>query len=867
MQPFVRRLMRERIVAPALFILLACFLLYSETLWNWDKVYYDWLQRASFRAPPDDIVVAAIDDQSLQALGRWPWPRSVHAELLEKVDRAKSVLLDIAFDFPDPSDPQSDARLVEAVEQHGRIVLPVLIESRSQKGTLLEVLPFPGLAEKAKQLGHADRELDKDAVVRTGYLKAGLGEAHWSSIALAMMEVGGESVPRDLPGLRKRGKENTSPHVWVRDHLVWIPFAGPPGHFTYMSYADIVNDVYQPEDFQDKYVLVGATANGLGDLLPTPASAQGAPMPGVEVIANELDALRRGILITPLTLPWSMLLTALLIAIPAVIYPRFRNRWSLSVWPLMMLFSLLASMLLIKLRIWFPPMTAFIMVALSYVVWSFIRVIRTVTFLDRELQRLGKVHDVFSTNKKPPISELLSFAKHFFPVEGGVVLDQHGHAKQSWGDPPAFDQVDIKGDDWRMNPPSLWKTLPQGREKWALGINWGHTQPPDTSATNLMEAVARRLSDEQVAQVRTPVGLLQSRITDVRSATERMQFLYRFIEDTVEQMADGVVVVDELGTVIVANPVAAVSLSYDSAAELRGTNLRDALHALEFESEEKFEEGLRQVYVDKHPVQLSAQTESGKDMLAQLVPFDFEGGTGTGMLINLVDVSILKERERQRRQLITFLSHDLRSPLASILAITTLAKLKQSSVAGDELESIERNANKTLRLADDFLELARAENIEATAFEIIDIIPMAQSALASTEGHAKGKNTTLVNNLCESAMIKGDAGLIDRVLTNLLSNAIKYSPESSRVELGVASTDGKIHCWVRDNGIGIATEELPKVFDSFHRVRGQKHNEKGSGIGLSFVKTVVERHGGTINVESEEGEGSCFHIYFPEVKN
>jgi signal transduction histidine kinase len=233
------------------------------------------------------------------------------------------------------------------------------------------------------------------------------------------------------------------------------------------------------------------------------------------------------------------------------------------------------------------------------------------------------------------------------------------------------------------------------------------------------------------------------------------------------------------------------------------------------------------------------------------------------MLVNLVDVSMLKERERQRRQLITFLSHDLRSPLASILAITSLAKLKEAPLSAKDLENIEQNANKTLRLADDFLQLARAEYIEPTVFSDVDIVPLAESALASVSGYAKGKNTTITHQLCDAAMVCGDSGLLERVMTNLLSNAIKYSPESSQVEFGIEAVDGKIHCWVRDNGIGMPEDELPKIFDSFHRVSGQNHKEKGSGVGLSFIKTVVDRHSGTIDVESELGKGSCFHLYFP----
>ncbi|MDH3695421.1 MAG: CHASE2 domain-containing protein, partial [Gammaproteobacteria bacterium] len=206
MPPFVRRLARERIVAPLLFILLAGLLLYTEALWNWDKIYYDWLQKFSLRAAPDDIVIVAIDDQSLAAseqLGDWPWSRAVHADLLDKLIEAKSVLFDIAFFPASQNDVSGDTRLVESVGNHGRVVLPVLVESLSEDGQLLEVLPFPGLPEKANALGHVDRELDKDTVVRTGFLKAGLGDPHWPSVALAMLQVAGESPSGELPGSRR----------------------------------------------------------------------------------------------------------------------------------------------------------------------------------------------------------------------------------------------------------------------------------------------------------------------------------------------------------------------------------------------------------------------------------------------------------------------------------------------------------------------------------------------------------------------------------------------------------------------------------------------------------------------------------------
>jgi len=135
----------------------------------------------------------------------------------------------------------------------------------------METLPIPALAKAAAGIGHVDVELDSDGIVRGTYLKAGLGSPYWPTLALALLETVDPSAWRVLPGQRPAQINASSPYVWRRDYRVLVPFAGPPGHFRHYSYGAVLNDTVSTTLFRNKYVLVGATASGMDDALPTPA--------------------------------------------------------------------------------------------------------------------------------------------------------------------------------------------------------------------------------------------------------------------------------------------------------------------------------------------------------------------------------------------------------------------------------------------------------------------------------------------------------------------------------------------------------------------------------------------------------------------
>ncbi|MFZ1324491.1 MAG: EAL domain-containing protein [Candidatus Contendobacter sp.] len=368
---------------------LALWLAQSQVLQRWDALLYDWAIKNWSRTPTENIVIIAIDEHSLRELGRWPWSRRVHAELIEKLRAAgvKGIAIDIVFAEPDAADPAADAALATALAAQGRVVLPVLNEQDRRGGQLLETLPLPALAVTAAGLGHIDVDLDPDSIARSVYLRAGLGSPHWPTLALALLETLDPAVGAALPGQRA-ATTTPSPYAWQRDYRVLIPFAGPPGHFPHFSYSDVLRGRVPATALQDRLILVGVTAVGSGDALPTPVSGAARPMSGVEFNANVLDALQRGLLIQPLSLGYTLLLTGLLALGSSGLYAVTPSRWMPLLAVLLLTATLVGSWTVLHgAHRWFPPATALLIQALSYPLWSWRHLQQAVRALFEQEQR------------------------------------------------------------------------------------------------------------------------------------------------------------------------------------------------------------------------------------------------------------------------------------------------------------------------------------------------------------------------------------------------------------------------------------------------------------------------------------------------
>ncbi len=384
---FLGRFRSKQLRRIGLFLSLPVFafvLIQADWLHRWDLLIYDWFLAAWSREPADDIVIVAIDEQSLRDLGRWPWSRHLHARLVRKLSAAgvKGIALDIVFAEPDMNDPAADIELTAALTASGRVVLPVFPEQNRAGGQLMETLPIPALAKAAASIGHVDVELDSDGIVRGAYLKAGLGSPYWPTLALALLETVDPGAWQVLPGQRPAQTHASSPYVWRRDYRVLVPFAGPPGHFRHYSYGAVLNDTVSTMLFRNKYVLVGATASGMDDALPTPVSGSARLMSGVEFNANVLDSLQRGLTIQPMGSTGTLVLTEALVLLSLVLYAVFPPRWTPPLAGLGVLATLIGSVVLLhEFHCWFPPAAALLVQGLSYPLWGWERLLHAIRSL------------------------------------------------------------------------------------------------------------------------------------------------------------------------------------------------------------------------------------------------------------------------------------------------------------------------------------------------------------------------------------------------------------------------------------------------------------------------------------------------------
>ncbi|MBN8262308.1 MAG: CHASE2 domain-containing protein, partial [Xanthomonadales bacterium] len=159
-------------------------LVYSGVAWRVDASLYDAMLSANETDADDRILVVAIDEGSIAALGRWPWSRGVHAQLVDRLSSAqpRAIALDVMFAEPDAAHPAGDDALAGAISRSGRVVLPVMVEPVEPGGIPVEVLPLPALVQASAGLGHAAVDVDPDGVTRSAYLQAGLGEPHWPAL-------------------------------------------------------------------------------------------------------------------------------------------------------------------------------------------------------------------------------------------------------------------------------------------------------------------------------------------------------------------------------------------------------------------------------------------------------------------------------------------------------------------------------------------------------------------------------------------------------------------------------------------------------------------------------------------------------------
>jgi two-component system phosphate regulon sensor histidine kinase PhoR len=253
-------------------------------------------------------------------------------------------------------------------------------------------------------------------------------------------------------------------------------------------------------------------------------------------------------------------------------------------------------------------------------------------------------------------------------------------------------------------------------------------------------------------------------------------------------------------------------------------------------------------------------------------------GEGKQLLLTR-DVTMLEQAEAMRRDFVANVSHEIRTPLTVMSGfVETLQTLDLN--ADEQKRYLALMAIQAVRmqgLVEDLLTLSRLEGSPVPSFantmpltRLVQACELEARGLSDTISHGAQAQVIVfeVNPLLAHAELMGEARELQSALSNLVSNAVRYTPAGGRIHVTVEpGADGSLLIAVRDTGAGIAAEHLPRLTERFYRVdRSRSRESGGTGLGLAIVKHVMQRHGGSLSITSEVGQGSCFQLSFPATR-
>jgi len=247
-------------------------------------------------------------------------------------------------------------------------------------------------------------------------------------------------------------------------------------------------------------------------------------------------------------------------------------------------------------------------------------------------------------------------------------------------------------------------------------------------------------------------------------------------------------------------------------------------------------------------------------------------GADARAIISLEDISHIREAEQMRIDFVANVSHELRSPLTSLLGFieTLQGPAKDDTTARIRfLDLMSNEAHRMSRLIGDLLSLSKLQAAERVApSEVIDLAPVLNGVIAALEPLCKRENTKLACEIePDLPTVIGDKDELTQVFHNLVENAIKYSPPETEVVV-IAERDpshaNQLRISIRDHGDGIDPKHIPRLTERFYRIdKGRSRNMGGTGLGLAIVKHILIRHRGYLHIDSKVSLGSVFSVFLP----
>ncbi len=804
------------------FVLLSYHQRWFESL---DGVLYD-LQIALISAPmQEDIVIVAIDDASLYAYGPWPWPRSLQADLLRRINahHPSVVALDIIY----AGTTDDDSSLVQAASEVDELALPMMIDTLGQGRQHIEVLPFSDLIDVTDKLGHVHVELDEDAIVRGTYLYQGVGTASWPHL---MQEIAGAVANRKAENACL--SEAPAGLNVVKCDFARLPFAGPPGTYPQVSAATLLTEAADFELLDSalggRIVLAGLTATGTGDWVTSPTSGDVGPMSGVEFNANLLSAILAGTLIRPAPAWLNVLLAMMVVGACTILLPRLRPKQMLAVtFGLAALPLFLSVAALSTFWLYLPLTNATAAVALLYPLWSWRRHEIAWSFIQRELARIDAESREWSnvsqhsTNRRSAVMDQLETL-----LGASVTLDT--------------------GDDG------------------TLSLRCSRGEPLQTREAALLRAAEEAYFHVPEYSPGLPGEILAAQIRRLELAAQEVREGRAMGLAGLSHMSNGALIVSAFGEVRFANAAADKLLNL---SQMETNAALDALETIQPPLGQTWIDIARRAVFNHEPTYFEGHNEEQLPVFVGIEPLLQASDTYAPLwVVTLADLSAIREAQAQREEALAFLSHDIRSPLLSVLAL-----IRGAPEDHPLLTEISRYTQKGLSTSEQFLQLSRLQLQSGFEKYDMELEQVLHNAVEQVFFLARDKNIVCrvdarldPTSAEEGVWVNGNGELLERAFINLLSNAIKYSDAGTEVVMRLTRDETGALVTVRDQGYGIPEDEIQHIFAPFFRSAApQLAEHRGAGLGLRFVKTVIDRHDGTIDVDSVWGEGTTFTVRLP----
>lgn len=607
---------------------------------------------------------------------------------------------------------------------------------------------------------------------------------------------------------------NTFAQTYLSDkQAALLPFSKTAGHFRTVPYIHVLRGEVPAELLANKLILVGVTGTGLGNQYPTPHAARDALLSGVQIAATALEGLLDRSLIAQVSTSTALGLNGLFaLAWMLLLYPLGPRRSIFALIMAMLGVMCVSALMLIYGRMWWPVATLSVSMLLGYLLWSWRRV--SVMFMD------------LKSHAKKTAAEDTSFAPH-------LMADNQAYANE-WQD--------------------ILNTLDAG----------------------LQTAMLRK-----------------KRVTD-----------------TLEALPEAVLLTDASGMIKMANARACILFKTDNLVDQNALSLMTRKNGSDLHFEPQLTTGWH-VFMQQHQTHVDgSEIHLSKELCVLLRStaienLDVSAQTTTlppWWIVTLVDISKQKLLQRQRNDALQLLWHDLRAPQSAIL---TLLRTSERNEPIDQFqkkvlqEKIAAQVHETLAMTDDFVWQLQAES-DVHDFQEVDMVQLINEVIDRAWPQAVAKNILLVcdpsqllpdlansaDDIHHSLWLSIEPRLMGRAVFNLVDNAIKYSPAGTQVVVALCvkavtnistaieqapSNLYTAEITITDNGYGIATENLSKIFDAYTRFSAPEldtwntktYSSGGHGLGLRLVKTVVELHKGTIHCSSAQGAATVFTVTLP----